>query len=116
MTQSAAKRGSKGGLAGARAGKGAPEGVLRLQEAASKALAGDIEPIARALVESCKKGHIQSIKFVYELAALAEELGQGDGAVKFRNLAKELADQPPWSGRRSEEGAETTDGVLEVEN
>ena len=107
MTQSATKRGSKVKLAKSLAGTSTPEGAQKLQRAASKALEDDCETIAKALAKSCKEGHIQSIKFVYELASLAEELGQGDGAVKLRNLAKELADQPQWTGEWIEEDAET---------
>jgi hypothetical protein len=90
------------------AGISTPEGAQKLQRAASRALEEDCEKIAAALANSCKEGHIQSIKFVYELASLAEELGHGDGAVKLRNLAKELADQPQWTGEWIEEDAEPT--------
>ena len=65
----------------------------------------DCVDIAEPLSKSCLSGHIQSIKFLYELAELSEKLGADAGAKKFRSLASQWALEPPWTGDASEEDA-----------
>jgi hypothetical protein len=80
-------------------------GALELREAADMILDRDSVDIAEALGESCKGGHIQSIKFLYDLAELAAQLGECEGASKFRSLALRLAAEPEWPGESPEDDA-----------
>jgi hypothetical protein len=109
MTNRRETRGSKS----RQAKETTPKGAIKLSEAANKALLDDSKDIAQALVKSCKEGHIQSIKFLYELSGLATELGHAEGAIKFRNLAAELAAQPEWSEELAEEDDDTAAVCLE---
>jgi hypothetical protein len=82
------------------------QGALELREAADLILERDGVDIAEALGKSCKGGHIQSIKFLYELAELAAQLGECEGASKFRSLALRWAAEPEWPGKSREKDGE----------
>ena len=73
------------------------QGAKKLLDAADMILARDHEEIAEALSESGKSGHIQSIKFLYELAERSIELLEGEeesGLLRqAREWAAELASQ-----------------------
>jgi hypothetical protein len=90
-------------------------GAAKLRDAACKELATNGVKIARALRKSSTAGHIQSAKFLYELARLNEELGRTEQARKIRSLAAEWMEEPEWNPEMSEESAETASGGLEPE-
>ena len=90
-------------------------GALELREAADLILDRDGVDIAEALGKSCKGGHIQSIKFLYELAELAAQLGESEGASKFRSLALRWAAEPEWPGESPKNDAEMSTNGREPE-
>lgn len=71
--------------------------------------------IADALAKSSMDGHIQSARFLYELAEEHEKLGPAEGAPKLRSLASDWAAEPQWLAELREEDAETTGGSREPE-
>lgn len=71
--------------------------------------------IADALAKSSLDGHIQSAKFLYELAGEHERLSPAEGAHKLRSLASEWAAEPEWLAELREEDAETAGGSREPE-
>jgi hypothetical protein len=73
-------------------------GAAQMREAADLIVQQDCLEIAEALSKSSKNGHIQSAKFLYELAQEKERAGEGDGARKFRSMAEELANAAQWTG------------------
>lgn len=94
------QRGSAGGT------ETKQKGAAEFRKAADEALARESKNIAESLAESCKKGHIQSMKFLYELAELSSELGESEGARRFRSLAEVLGAELPQEA----EGAAGNDG------
>jgi hypothetical protein len=90
-------------------------GAARLRQAASEALLEQSENIVESLVEAAKN-HIQSAKFIYELAALQEGLGEGnEGTRKLHSLVSQLSAEPEWPGDTAEkdtQGSEITGNQL----
>ena len=74
-----------------------------MRKAADRIMEQDCWEIAEALSKSSMNGHIQSVKFLYELAEMSEKAGEGEGARKFRSMALELANAPQWTGGWPEE-------------
>jgi len=91
-------------------------GAAVLREAACKVLHDHGQEIAEALRKSSAEGHIQSARFLYDLAKLQEELGKTEAARQIRSLANELAAEPEWNAESSEESAEIAGGSREPED
>ncbi len=72
--------------------------------------------IADALAQSSLDGHIQSARFLYELAGELEKLAPVEGAHRLRSLASEWAAEPDWLAELREEDAETAGGSREPES
>lgn len=84
-------------------------GAAKLRQAASQALLKRSKNIVASLAESAEK-HLQSAKFIYELAALQEELGEdNEGARTTHCVASQLAAEPEWPGDMAEADTKTTD-------
>lgn len=96
--------------------KAVGSGATVLRKAACKMLHDHGLEIAEALRKSSTQGHIQSAKFLYELAKLQEELGKTESARQIRSLASELAAEPEWDAESSEESAEIAGGRREPED
>ena len=90
-------------------------GAEDLRLAANLVLEESSIEIARALVRSSMDGHIQSVKFLYDLAEYHQKLGAGEIARQIRSLASEWAAEPEWLAEISEQDAETAGGSREPE-
>jgi len=93
-----------------------PTGAALLREAADMALADKSMDIALALAKSSSEGHIQSAKFLYELALLQENRGRSEQARNIRSIAGEWMDEPEWNGEMSEAVAQIIRGGVEPES
>lgn len=71
--------------------------------------------IAEAMAGSSVQGHIQSAKFLYELAEREEELHEGEGAAKLRSYATEWASEQEWVHEIHPDTAETATAPREPE-
>jgi hypothetical protein len=71
--------------------------------------------IARALARSSMDGHIQSAKFLYELADDHHNLGAAEITRDIRSLASDWTAEPEWLAEMTEEDAETAGGSREPE-
>ena len=90
-------------------------GAAMLRKAASRVLRDQGREIARALGERSKEGSIPSIKLLYDLTRGHQEPANAEEAGQFRSLADELAAEPQWPGKLSEEDAETASRSREPE-
>lgn len=90
-------------------------GASEMRVAADIVLQEKSLEIANALAQSSMDGHIQSARFLYELAEENEKLGPAEGARKLRSLADEWAAEPEWLAELREEDAETAGGSREPE-
>jgi hypothetical protein len=91
-------------------------GASMLCEAANMVLEDQSMDIALALGKSSAEGHILSVKFLYDLAKLQQELGTADAARRVRSLASELAAEPEWDAEPNEHAAQTASGTREPKN
>jgi hypothetical protein len=97
--------------------KGAPNpkrkrGATKLREAADEILSRDCNPIVEALSSNGKKGQIQSARFLYGLAELAEASTESEGGARMlRSIALEWANSPEWNGEAGAEKADEEDGA-----
>jgi hypothetical protein len=97
-------------VAGARAiRRSKSPGAEELRRAANKALATNCEAISKRLTSNSAQGNVQSVKFLYELAQLSEDRGEGEGARKFRSMASKWAAEPQWSRDQCEGDSEPED-------
>src|SRR4029077_9280650 len=86
MNEEERKPARKRRVAGARAiRRSKSPGAEELRRAANKALATNCEAISKRLTSNSAQGNVQSVKFLYELAQLSEDRGEGEGARKFRS-------------------------------
>jgi len=90
-------------------------GAGSFREAADRILQENSELIARALAEESKKGHIQSAKFLYDLADENCKLGAVEMIRIARSLAMQWTTEPLWAQEVDEETAETAGGSRELE-
>ncbi len=90
-------------------------GAEDLRVAADMVLEESSVEIARALARSSLEGHLQSVKFLYDLAEYHQKLGKGEIARQIRSLAGEWAAEPEWLAEMSEQDAETAGGSREPE-
>ncbi len=90
-------------------------GAEDLRVAADMVLEESSVEIARALARSSLEGHLQSVKFLYDLAEYHQKLGKGEIARQIRSLAGEWAAEPEWLAEMSEQNAETAGGSREPE-
>jgi hypothetical protein len=79
------------------------KGASEMCKAANMILDRDCLQIAEALSKSGIGGHLQSIKFLYELAKVAKEPDDGGGDSEFRRQALEWAAEPEWQDEDQEE-------------
>jgi hypothetical protein len=87
-------------------------GAAKMREAADEILNRDCKPIVEALSSNGKKGQMQSVKLLYDLAQTAEVSTEGEGgASKFRSIALEWANSPEWKGESEAEKADEQDGA-----
>lgn len=77
--------------------KPAAKGAEEMRLAADNALKQHCLEIAKALVNSSLKGHIQSARFLYFLAEGQQKLEAAQVVETLHSLAIELAQQPEWS-------------------
>ena len=91
-------------------------GAQDLRLAANLVLEESSLEIARALTRSSMEGHIQSARFLYQLAELHEKQGAVESARSIRSLASEWAAETEWLAELSEEDAEMTGGGREPES
>jgi hypothetical protein len=73
------------------------KGAEKMRLAADNALKQHCLEIAKALVNSSIKGHIQSARFLYFLAEGQQKLEAAQVVETLHSLAIELAQQPEWS-------------------
>ncbi|MDE3187682.1 MAG: hypothetical protein KGM96_09195 [Acidobacteriota bacterium] len=90
-------------------------GAADLRVAADMVLEESSIEIARALARSSLEGHLQSIKFLYDLAEYHEKRGAAELSRTIRSLAGEWAAEPEWLAEMSEQDAETAGGSREPE-
>ena len=91
-------------------------GIAILCEAANMVLEDSGLDIAMALGKSSIGGHIQAVRFLFDLAKLQQELGQTEKAQRMRSLASEWAAEPEWNGEKSTDSAEAASGGSAPEN
>lgn len=110
MNEEERKPARKRRVAGARAiRRSKSPGAEELRRAANKALATNCEAISKRLTSNSAQGNVQSVKFLYELAQLSEDRGEGEGARKFRSMASKWAAEPQWSRDQCEGDSEPED-------
>jgi hypothetical protein len=90
-------------------------GAESFREAADRILKQNSELIAFALAEESKKGHIQSAKFLCDLADKNCKLGAVEMIRTARSLAMQWTTEPLWAREVDEETAETAGGSRELE-
>ncbi len=90
-------------------------GAAMMREAADEVLREECKKIARALAKSSTEGHIQSSKFLYDLADENQKIAPVETAQPFHSLADELANEPEWTGDRAGETAKEGLGNAEPE-
>jgi hypothetical protein len=71
--------------------------------------------IAKALAAEAKKGHIQSARFLYDLADENCKLGAVEMIRTARSLAMQWTTEPLWAREVDEETAETAGGSRKLE-
>jgi hypothetical protein len=77
------------------------EAVNEMRRAASEALRINSKDIVECLVENVKKGHPESVKTLREMACAPKKSVKE----RRRSRAKELAEEPLWTGDNKEEVA-----------
>jgi hypothetical protein len=92
------------------------QGARELCQAADMILDEDCLEIAKALSKSGKEGHLQSIKFLYELAKSANESDHDDDDSRSSRQARELAAEPQWQDEDPEEDQEFSAGTQEPDS
>jgi hypothetical protein len=92
--------------------KRARSGAKNLRAEADRVLQLDGKSIAEALAEESKKGHIQSAKFLYDLADENCKLGAVEMIRTARSLAMQWTTEPLWAREVDEETAETVGGAM----
>jgi hypothetical protein len=90
-------------------------GAGSFREAADRILQTNSELIVLALAEESKKGHIQSAKFLYDLADENCKLGAVEMIRTARSLAMQWTTEPLWAREVDEGTAETAGGSRELE-
>jgi len=90
-------------------------GAKRFRAEADRVLQSDGKDIAEALATEAKKGHIQSAKFLYDLADENCKLGALEMILTARSLAMQWTTEPLWIGEVDEAMAETAGGSREPE-
>lgn len=91
------------------------KGAAEMRLAADMVLEESSIEIARALARSSIEGHIQSARFLYNLAEDREKLNSAEITQTIRSLASDWATEPEWLAEMSEEDAETAGGSHEPE-
>lgn len=86
-------------------------GADDLRAAADLILQTHCMEIARELAKSSMGGHIQSSKFLFDLADECQKLGATQIHERLHTLASELEAEPQWCDKSSEETAATTGGT-----
>jgi len=71
--------------------------------------------IIEELAKSCIEGHIQSSRFLFDLADDNQTLGASETSERLHTLASELEAEPQWRERMSEEVAEAAGGSRAAE-
>jgi hypothetical protein len=72
-------------------------GAVEMQQAASRTLAEKAQEIVGALLGSALQGHIQSVKFLFQLAQGGQEHAEIEGKPKLRDvLAAEWEADKKW--------------------
>lgn len=77
-------------------------GAASFRRAVDRILQENSEPIAIALAEASKKGHIQSAKFLYDVADENCKLGAAEMMRTARSLAMQWTTEPLWIGEMDE--------------
>jgi hypothetical protein len=85
--------------------KPSAKGAREMRLAADKVLKEKCKAIADALADSSLKGHIQSARFLYFLAAKHHESEAAEAVETLHSLALELVQQPEWSQLADHESA-----------
>lgn len=93
----------------------ANQGAAMMRQAADEVLKDKCMDIAFALANSSMEGHIQSSKFLYDLAVGNQKLGPVEVARQLDSLATRLESEPQWPAALSEDTAETWMGGREPE-
>jgi hypothetical protein len=91
----------------------ANSGAAMMRQAADEVLRDRCMDIAFALANSSIDGHIQSSKFLYELADENQKLGPVEIVQQFHSVATDFANEPEWTGDPSEESLEEAVGSVE---
>jgi hypothetical protein len=91
-------------------------GAESFRSEADRVLQSDGKKIAEALATEAKKGHIQSAKFLYDLADENCKLGAMEMIRTARSLAMQWTTEPLWIGEVDEAMAETAGGSREPES
>jgi hypothetical protein len=73
-------------------------GAATFRRAVDRILQENSEPIAIALAEASKMGHIQSAKFLYDVADENCKLGAAEMIRTARSLAMQWTTEPLWIG------------------
>jgi hypothetical protein len=90
-------------------------GADDMRAAADLVLQNNCMEIAAGLAKNSMEGHIQSSKFLYDLADENQKLGGSEIHERLHTLASELEAEPQWHEESSEETAESTGGSREPE-
>jgi len=90
-------------------------GAENLRAEAGRVLQSEGRDIAQALAAKAKKGHIQSARFLYDLADENCKLGAAEMIRTVRSLAMQWTTEPLWTREVDEETAETAGGSRELE-
>lgn len=90
-------------------------GADDMRAAADLVLQNHCMEIAAGLAKNSMEGHIQSSKFLYDLADENQKLGASEIHERLHTLASELEAEPQWREESSEETAESTGGSREPE-
>jgi len=90
-------------------------GARSFRAEADRVLQIDGKDIAEALATEAKKGHIQSAKFLYDLADENCKLGAIEMIRTARSLAMQWTTEPLWAGEVDEAMSELAGGSRELE-
>src|ERR1700751_4494718 len=71
-------------------------GAAMLRQAVDRVLKEKCKKIAEALVRRSEQGHLQSIKFMYDLADEETKLGTAEIVKRLRSLANEWGVELEW--------------------
>lgn len=88
-------------------------GAAMMRQAADLVLRDKCMDIAFALADSSIDGHIQSTKFLYDLADEKQKLGSIEIAERFHSVALDLTNELRLSGKLKLEAAQTAVRDLE---